>query len=170
MLPFEEILGYAFRKRVAQAIELDAAQHVKTEHHPNVAADSAHRPWTGEGAYDTFVRACPIEFVVWLCSMDGTKTKLRGAMDIKRNHNKIWYLGSIVDVWLKTPMLTFNRAFPNEINVFKPRLCPVESLRDHLNLADLVELGTEFEAAFLAGVEPHDRAQGAKLFSEARRG
>lgn len=168
MLPFEEIFGYAFRKHVARAIESDAAQHVKGDHHSSVATDLAHRPWTGEGAFDDFVRECPFEFVVWLCSKDGTKTKLRGAMDIARNYDTIWYLGSIVDVWLKTPLLTFNRAFPNEINVFKPCLCSVDTLRDHFRLADLLAMESEFKAAFVEGVQPSERTEAQALVDKAR--
>lgn len=82
MLPFEEIFGYAFRKTIARAIQMDAAQYVKADDHSSVADEIAPRAWTGAGSFDKFVCQCPFEFVVWLCSMDGSKIKIRSTMDI----------------------------------------------------------------------------------------
>lgn len=168
MLAFKEMLGYAFRKHVAQAIELDAAQHIKADSNPSIAVEVAQLPWTGESPFDRFASACPIDFIVWLCSIDGTKIKIRSGLDIARNHERIWYLGSIVDIWLKTPILTFNRAFPDEINVFSPHLCSLACLRDHLKLAQLVGMSAAFEEAFLTGVPPEDRLQAESLLEEAK--
>ena len=165
MLPFEDIIGYAFRRAVARAIQLDAAQYVKADHHPPVVDQISHRKWTGEGEFSSFVRSCPFEFVVWVCSVEGRKLKLRSEMDIARHHSMIWYLGSIVDIWVKTPMLTFNRAFPDEINVFKPALCEPDELADHCRFADLLNLRPEFETAYLAGLPSTDREAGRRLLS-----
>lgn len=169
MLPFEEILGYAFRKKLARAVEADAAQYVMSDHHSLVAEEIAQRAWTGDGLFDKFVRQCPFDFVLWLCSMNGSKIKIKSTMDIARNHTAIWYLGSIVDVWLKTPLLTFNRSFPNEINVFKPTLCAADALRDHIRLAELLAMKREFETAYIDGFNPEERPQAEQLIVEANR-
>ena len=169
MLCFADVFGYVFRRDVAKAIHLDAAQYMKADGYPSVADDIAHQRWTGEGHFSAWLKRCPFEVVVWLCTTEGRKLKIRNTMDISNHHSEIWHLGSIVDIWLKTPLLTFNRAFPDEINVFEPRLCTVEELHDHWRLVEMVTLGPQFERAYIEGLAAGDQGAGERLMALAKR-
>jgi hypothetical protein len=168
VLPFEDLLGYVFRKKVANAVNLGAAHYVKGDHHSAVRQELAPRKWTGEGPLDEVLALVPFDVVIWLCSRDGAKIKIRGEMDVANHHKVIWYRGSIVDIWLKTPMLTFNRAFPDEINVFKPALCAVQILRDHRRFAKLNDLVDEFDQAYIERLSQPEKSDGTQLLRQAK--
>lgn len=178
-MKFADILGYSFRKKIALTMERQAIRHDVAEQDPGDDSNrTLQHPWTGGGAFDELVEACPFPFVTWLLVGEENRVKVRGAMDISRLgptrsigiphgiRGDVWWYGLNIDVWLKTPMLTFNRIFPHEINRFAPVLCDVEELAKHLRFASMFDLRREFSDAYLAGLG-QQQSQGAGALAAA---
>jgi len=169
LLTFAEMLGHRFRHGIAKAIDLDSAQHVKAEHHPLIAEPIRQRQWTGEGKFDDLLRRIPFEVSVWMLTLDHERIKIRGSADVAQLYAKLWSLGSIVDIWLKTPMLTFTRTFPHEIDRFEPVLVNADLLAHHRTFCNVFDLLPEFDEAFLAS-KAGDQPTRLALLAEVKAG
>ncbi len=73
----------------------------------------------------------------------------------------------MLDIWLKTPLLTFNRTFPHEINRFVPALCSPPELADHIRFASLFGLSHDFRASYLAGFEDREAIAAMDILAAA---
>lgn len=181
-MKFAEILGYSFRKKIALTIERQAISHdIAEQGHGNDSNLTLQQPWSGGGAFDELVETCPFPFVTWVIVGEENPAKVRGAMDISRLgprrsigiphgiRGDIWWYGVNIDVWLKTPMLTFNRIFPHEINRFAPLLCEAEELAKHLRFASMFDLHREFSDAYLVGLSGEQEGEGVDALAAAER-